>query len=59
LEDRLNPIQELIGQSKLHRHDPNALIVNMSAFYGILFGDQNALGIQCIQKGSINLPMIW
>jgi hypothetical protein len=45
LEDRFNPIQELIGQSKLHRHDPNALIVNMSAFYGILFGDQNVLGI--------------
>jgi hypothetical protein len=43
----------------LHPYNPNALIVNMSAFYGILFGDQNALCIQRIEQGDINLLMIW
>jgi hypothetical protein len=59
LQNGFNPIHQCIRQTELHRHNPNALIVNMSAFYGILFSDQNGLRTDGIQKSCINLTMVW
>ena len=59
LQNRLQPVYQVIGQIESQWHYPNALVSNGSAFHGIFFRNQNAPRLNAAKELWCVASVIW